>query len=303
MHFAEPTANYVATSPTTNTKWLIDSGASHNITGDLANLSIHSEYDGTDEVVIGDGSGLHVSHVGSLVLKSPTRTFHLNDTLCVPNIRKNLISVHHFTSQNNVFVEFHPLFFLVKDKIMGAVLLKDVCENGVYTLPDALVQASPKMVVNVHERTSINGWHKRLGHPSQKIVHHLVKNFSLPIIQEGHSSHLCTSCSINKAHKQPFRTNSLQSHAPLDLIYTDVWGPSNTIGIDGSRYYLILVDHFTKYIWFYPMETKSQVSVIFPQFKHLVENRFQSKIKSIYSDNGGEFVALKKIFFYAWHKS
>ena len=132
------------------------------------NFSIHSKYDGTDEVVIGDGSGLHVSHIGSLDLKSPTRTFHLNDTLCVPNIRKNLISIHHFTSQNNVFVEFHPLFFLVKDKITGAVLLKGACENGIYTLPDLLVQASPKMVANVHERTSVNGWHKRLGHPLKK---------------------------------------------------------------------------------------------------------------------------------------
>ena len=44
------------------------------------------------------------------------------------------------------------------------------------------------------------------------------------------------------------------------------------------------------------METESQVSMIFPQFKYLVENWFQSKIKSIYSDNGGEFVALKKYF-------
>ena len=169
-----------------------------------------------------------------MVLKSPTCTFHLNDTLCVPNIRKNLISVHHFTSQNNVFVEFHPLFFLVKDKITGTVLLKGACENDVYTLPNLLVQASPKMVVDVHEQTSINGWHNRLGHPSQKIVHHFVKNFSFPIIQEEHSSHLCTSCSITKAHKQPFWINSLQSYALLDLIYTDVWGPSNIIGIDGS---------------------------------------------------------------------
>ena len=298
LRFVEPTTNYVATSPATNPKWLIDYGTSHNITSDLANLFIHFEYDDTDEGVIGDGSGLHVSHVGSLVLKSPTHTFHLNDTLCVPNIRKNLISVHHFTSQNNVFVEFHPLFFLVKDKIMGAVLLKGACENDVYTLPDLLVQDSPKMVANVHERTLINGWHKRLGHPSQKIVHHLVKNFYLLIIQKEHSSHLCTSCSITKVHKQPFQTNSLQSHAPLHLIYTNVWGPSNTIGLDGSRYYLILVDYFTKYIWFYPMETKSQLSMIFPQFKHLVENQFQSKIKSIYLDNGGEFVALKFFFLY-----
>ena len=80
---------------------------------------------------------------------------------------------------------------------------------------------------------------------------------------------------INKAYKQPFQTNSFQSHASLDLIYTNVWGPSNPISVDGSRYYLILVDHFTKCIWFYPMKMKSGVSIIFPQFKYFVENQFQ----------------------------
>ena len=66
--------------------WLLDLTASHNITGDLSNLSIHSEYDGTDEVILGDGSGLAVSHIGSLTLHSPHRTFTLRDTLCVPNL-------------------------------------------------------------------------------------------------------------------------------------------------------------------------------------------------------------------------
>ena len=41
------------------------------------------------------------------------------------------------------------------------------------------------------------------------------------------------------------------------------------------------------------METKSGVAKIFPQFKNLVENRFQSKIQTIYSDNGGEYMSLK----------
>ncbi|KAL6321229.1 hypothetical protein AAG906_016263 [Vitis piasezkii] len=38
----------------TNGKWLLDSAASHNITSNLANLSIHSEYKGQAEVVLGD---------------------------------------------------------------------------------------------------------------------------------------------------------------------------------------------------------------------------------------------------------
>jgi hypothetical protein len=129
------------------------------------------------------------------------------------------------------------------------------------------------MVANVHERTSLDGWHKHLGHPSQKLVTQIIKSFSLPIKHKDHVSYLCTSCSNNKTHKQPFRPTSLVSHAPLDLIYTDVWGPSNIVGLDGSRFYLILVDHFTKYIWFYPMSNKSYVSSIFPQFKHLVEKK------------------------------
>ena len=207
-----------------------------------------------------------VSHIGSLALHSPNRTFILRDTLCVPNLCKNLISVHHLTKQNNVFVEFHPFHFFVKDKITGAILIRGVCDNGVYTFPGKMVASSSQMVANVHERASIDDWHKRLGHPSLKVVHNLVKNFGLPITSKKLPS-LCSSCSINKAHQQPFRVNSLQSHVPLELIYTDVWGPASYTRIDGSRYYLLFVDHYTKYMWFYPMVNKSGVSSIFPHFK------------------------------------
>ena len=291
FHSHNVSINCATASNGRDKNWLLDSSASHNITGDLSNLSIHSEYDGTDEVILGDGSGLAVSHIGSLALHSPHRNFTLRDTLCVPNLCKNLISVHHLTKQNNVFVEFHPFYFLVKDKISRAILLKGACNNGIYTFPESIVAS--KKVANVHERTSIDGWHKRLGNPSIKIVHHLVKNFSLPISLTKTLSSLCHSCSINKAHQHPFRVNSLQSHEPLELIYTDVWGPASYTGIDESRYYLIFVDHYIKYIWFYPMVTKSGVSKIFPHFKRFVETRFQKSIKTLYSDNGGKFIALK----------
>lgn len=46
----------------------------------MKNLCIHPQYDDIDEVVVGDGSGLVVSYIGSLTLKSPTWTFALRDT-------------------------------------------------------------------------------------------------------------------------------------------------------------------------------------------------------------------------------
>ncbi|XP_021825724.1 uncharacterized protein LOC110766666 [Prunus avium] len=45
--------------------WLLDSGASHHVTSKVTNLSGVSTYDGPDEIIIGNGSGLGITHVGS----------------------------------------------------------------------------------------------------------------------------------------------------------------------------------------------------------------------------------------------
>lgn len=65
------------------------------------------------------------------------------------------------------------------------------------------------------------------------------------------------------------------------------------ISIDNYKYYLVLVDHFTRYTWLYPLKLKSQVRETFTAFKALVENRFNTRIATLYSDNGGEFLALR----------
>lgn len=52
------------------------------------------------------------------------------------------------------------------------------------------------------------------------------------------------------------------------------------------------IDHYSKYVWLYPMKQNSDVSTIFPVFKSLVEKQLQSTIKTLYSDNGGEYIKL-----------
>ncbi|KAK9211993.1 hypothetical protein WN943_001372 [Citrus x changshan-huyou] len=42
--------------------WLLDSGASHDVTSDISNLSLHQPYEGPDDIVIGDGTGLNITH-------------------------------------------------------------------------------------------------------------------------------------------------------------------------------------------------------------------------------------------------
>lgn len=62
---------------------------------------------------------------------------------------------------------------------------------------------------------------------------------------------------------------------------------SPVYSIDSYKYYVIFVDHYTRYTWFYPLKKKFDVLLIFLPFKQLVENRFKRKITTLYSDNGG----------------
>ncbi|GKU99950.1 hypothetical protein SLEP1_g12724 [Rubroshorea leprosula] len=52
-----PLASMATSSIGSPDTWLLDSGASHHVTTDLANLALDSEYHGPDELQIGDGTG------------------------------------------------------------------------------------------------------------------------------------------------------------------------------------------------------------------------------------------------------
>lgn len=47
-------------------------------------------------------------------------------------------------------------------------------------------------------------------------------------------------------------------------------------------------------MWFFPLKLKSQIRDTFIRFTKLVGNRFQTKIGMLFSDNGGEFLALRE---------
>lgn len=72
------------------------------------------------------------------------------------------------------------------------------------------------------------------------------------------------------------------------ILFTVMCGPLLS-SYDNYKYYIIFVDHFTKYIQFYPLKHKNDATPTFTRFKTQVEKFFQRQIITIYSDNGGEY--------------
>jgi hypothetical protein len=116
-------AYHAASQTQSDSTWYPDFGATHHLTSELANLNVQANnHTGTDEIKIGNGFGLSIKHIGTSQIHIPSLAFKLFDVLHVPNICKNLIFVQKFTQDTNTFFEFHPSYFLLKDRATGKLL-------------------------------------------------------------------------------------------------------------------------------------------------------------------------------------
>ncbi|KAH0771220.1 hypothetical protein KY290_015201 [Solanum tuberosum] len=170
----QPRANYATHNTNNDGNWLVDSGASHHVTQDLHNLSLHSDYDGTEDIMLGDGKEHKITHTGSASLPSSSRPLTLSNVLCVPKMKKNLISVHQLCNDNSVSVTFSPYSFVVNDFCTGAPLLAGKPENGVYPWPSSLRSPTSPQALTTTTTASASNWHRRLGHPSSPTLRQFV---------------------------------------------------------------------------------------------------------------------------------
>lgn len=97
------------------------------------------DYTGNECVIVGNGNTLHITSVGNTELVNGESLLKLNNMLFVPEITKNLVSVSKLAKDNNIFVDFHDSYCLVKDKGTGRVLMKRVLNDGLYQLEDIVV--------------------------------------------------------------------------------------------------------------------------------------------------------------------
>ncbi|CAA7032774.1 unnamed protein product [Microthlaspi erraticum] len=288
----QPRANFAAGSGYSPDHWLLDSGATHHMTSDLHNLSLHQPYPGGNDVSLADGSSIPITHSSFKSLPTKYHPLRLQDVLYVPDIHKNLISVYRLCNANRVSVEFFPASFQVKDLNTGTPLLQGKTRDELYEWPVSPSQVSA-LFASPNSKATSASWHLRLGYPSSSILNTVVSQFSLPVKKPLSQAFSCSDCLINKSHKIPFSKSTITSSRPLEYLFSDVWS-SPILSHDNFKYYVIFVDHFTRYTWLYPLKQKSQVKQTFIAFKSLVENRFQHKIGTLFSDKGGEYVALRE---------
>lgn len=62
--------------------------------------------------------------------------------------------------------------------------------------------------------------------------------------------------------------------------------------LSGYLYYVSIIDDFSRKCWVYFMKNKNETFEKFKEFKALVENQTDKKIKTLRSNNGGTMNAI-----------
>jgi histone deacetylase 1/2 len=147
---------------------------------------------------------------------------------------------------------------------------------------------------------SVDLWHQRLGHPHTATLSSLLSEFSIPCNRDTHSLQICESCQLGKHVRLPFNTSTSSSTFPFELLHCDLW-TSPVASISGFKYYLVILDDFTDYVWTFPLRNKSDVHATFINFQRYVFVHFFLPICFIQCDNGREFDNFKNHSFFLQH--
>ena len=79
----------------------------------------------------------------------------------------------------------------------------------------------------------------------------------------------------------PFPSSSMKTSASFELLHLDVWGPYTTPTFDGNKYFLTIVDDFTRMTWLFLLKFKSDVCVSLQYFMKYVMTQFGKSVSEI----------------------
>ncbi|CAI5927853.1 unnamed protein product [Closterium sp. NIES-65] len=144
-------------------------------------------------------------------------------------------------------------------------------------------------------------WHHRLGHPSVQRLRSMHARYlvsGLPRVLPPLPPSLappCLPCVEGRQRAAPHSSSFPPTIAPLQTLHMDVWGPACVRGQGQERYFLIVVDDYSRYTTVFPLRTKGEVpDALIPWISRArlqLRERFRSEfpVLRLHSDRGGEF--------------
>jgi transposase InsO family protein len=313
---------FVATEEQQSRPYYLDSGASSHYIPERDELINYKPFPMPISITVANSE--RVEAFGSGTLRAGSRYndqdvfIELRDVYWVPNLHTRLLSIGKLADAG-----YEVTFTRNGCRLIGAdgrVIAEITAIDRIYPLrlraihpevaaltvevelaevsDDELAERAMKgpVVLSAIAGASMETWHRRLGHLHEAALIRLAgKEKTGMVITDKHvpfPDHSdCLSCLAGKQARLPFPEGRARASTPLDLVHMDVAGPMETAAIGGYKYYVVIVDDYTRVVWVAGMANKSDTFEKFREYQAKCENSMERKIRGVMSDNGGEFLS------------
>ena len=263
--------------------WILDSGATRHICSNMDAFSKLRPVSNTS-VTLPNSARICVGFSGDVML-SPSLI--LKDVLFVPQFNFNLISISCLINDNlmpRIMVTFLDDKFILQDAATKRMIGKGNKHEGLYVLnTDSSFDLCSVLINQVSTRI----WHNRLGHLSFKRLECLQGQLNCDASTMNKVGP-CYVCPLAKQRRLSFVAHNNMAENAFDVIHCDIWGPHHIASYTNHRYFLTLVDDFSRFTWVYLLQHKSDVATVIPRFCTMIETQFGICVKKFRSDNAPE---------------
>ncbi|KAL9258053.1 Retrovirus-related Pol polyprotein from transposon TNT 1-94-like protein [Drosera capensis] len=182
----------------------------------------------------------------------------LKDVRYIPGLKRMLISMGMLDAQGYRWKVVKGNLVIARGWKKNTLYMVELSTNETNTIGDDVGKCSTL-------------WHQRLKHMTEKGMKMLVSKGKISELKEVKVG-FCEPCVFGKQKRVTFVTSGRTPKAEkLELVHTDVYGPTSVPSLGGSRYYVTFIYDSTR------------------KWKVAVENETGLKIKCLKSNNGGEY--------------
>jgi transposase InsO family protein len=243
-------------------------------------------------VRFGDGSEVEIHGSGTILFEGKTgEHLPLTGVYFIPRLVSNIVSLGQL-DEGACDVHIRRGVLRVRDEKDRLILCVRRSTERLYLLRVKLAQP---LCLAARTTDSAWLWHERFGHMNFDALHKMEKRGmvqGLPPIDRVHQ--LCTECVTTKLKRRPFPSQAKRrAEGLLDLVHDDLCGPITPATPGGKKYFLLLVDDKSRYMWVTLLAAKSDTLAAVKLFQNRVEVETGRHLRVLRTDNGGEFTSVE----------
>lgn len=233
--------------------WCIDSGCTAHMCGNRNSLT-NFEKPTIGKVNLANKSSIDIAGRGSVSLNissdGQTKRIDLKNTLHVPDLRTNLLSVGKMCDKE-LKVIFETDGASVIDRDGKIVLRADRVNGGLYYVQASLLESNSNAEwdVGTLKMSLAEIWHRRMGHVNYRDLqkYHREEAVKGMTVDKWKEDTRCEICIRGKMTKSPFPKKSERKSDILEIIHSDVCGPMRTESLGKSRYFVTFIDDASRW--------------------------------------------------------